>query len=526
MKVLTSAQMRHTEDEASRLGVPADQLMENAGLATANVGAELLGGASGRSVLVLVGPGNNGGDGLVAARRLAGMGAHVTVALCAQRRPGDHRFAETIDAGVPILDIAEDAGLARARVLLMSTNLVLDAVLGTGHIRPLAGATAGLFRLVAEARRSRSDLKLLALDLPSGVHADTGEADPLALHVDVTVAYGAPKPCHFLFPAAALAGRLRVADIGVPHGCVAGLDAPELITAGWARDALPARPLNAHKGSFGRVLVVAGSPNYVGAAYLACVGAGRAGAGYVTLAVPPALYSILASKLTEATYLLLPPVTPGMYAPETSRAIRDALEASDALLIGPGLGQRPSLGMLVRRVLLRATGPTVPTLVDADALNALAQTPEWWRQLAGPAVLTPHPGEMARLLDTTVGAVESDRWGLTSAAARRWSVTVVLKGAYTVVASPEGPLRICPYANPALATAGTGDVLSGIIAGLLAQGMPPYDAACLGVYVHAVAGELTREEVGEAGALASDLLPRVPRAISLLRSGQWADPIR
>ena len=285
----------------------------------------------------------------------------------------------------------------------------------------------------------------------------------------------------------------------------------EPITADWARSVLPKRPADANKGTFGRVMVVAGSINYIGAAYLACSGAMRVGAGLVTLATPASLVPIMASKLTETIYLPLPESSPG------AKAIRDVLSSYDVLLIGCGLGRQPAMASLVKSLLLEETKSLPPAVIDADALNALAGMPGWWRKLTDNAILTPHPGEMSRLAGVSVGDVQADRTGMATEMARGWHKTVVLKGANTVIASPDGRAMTSPFANPGLASAGTGDVLSGIIAGLLAQGLSLENAAACGVYLHGEAGEVVKKRLGDAGMIASDLLPELPLAIKRLK---------
>ncbi|MFH1002715.1 MAG: NAD(P)H-hydrate dehydratase, partial [Chloroflexota bacterium] len=290
----------------------------------------------------------------------------------------------------------------------------------------------------------------------------------------------------------------------------------ELITAGWARAALPARPPDANKGTFGRVLVVAGSINYIGAAYLACSGALRVGAGLVTLATASSLQPVLAARLAEATYLPLAEAAPGVIAPQAAETIKEQLDRYDVLLLGCGLGQGPETLEFISGVLF---GKELPAAVlDADALNSLAILPDWWQRLADDAILTPHPGEMARLCGVPVAEVQADRVGIALRAAGEWHMTVVLKGAYTVIAAPDGRCRISLVANPGLASAGTGDVLAGAIAGLAAQGLSRFDAACLGVYLHGQAGEMVRDELGDAGMLASDLLPALPVVIKKLKN--------
>jgi len=307
-----------------------------------------------------------------------------------------------------------------------------------------------------------------------------------------------------------------VADIGIPPHLAESVT-EELITARWARTILPERPLLANKGSFGRVLVVAGSINYIGAAYLACSGAIRVGAGLVTLATAASLQPILAAKLTEVTYLPLPESQPGIISPEAARLVRQESGHYNVLLIGCGLGQSQSAGRFIRSVLLHAKSSLPGLVLDADALNTLAKVPGWWQRLAGDAILTPHPGEMARLVGLSVDEVQSDRVGIAKKAASEWHKTVVLKGAYTVVAAPDGRCRVSAVANPGLASAGTGDVLVGVIAGLVAQGLSLFDAAAGGVFLHGEVGEVVRARLGDAGMIASDLLPVLPLVIKQLK---------
>jgi NAD(P)H-hydrate epimerase len=292
----------------------------------------------------------------------------------------------------------------------------------------------------------------------------------------------------------------------------------ELMTARWARPALPGRPPGANKGTFGKALVVAGSPRYVGAAYLACMGSLRAGAGLTTLACASTIYPILAAKLTEATFEPLPDEE-GYLSAEAAHSVGQALSQTyNSLLVGPGLGQEGYVRAFMRSLLpLLKGGSLRGVVIDADGLNNLSKLEGWWKELAAPTVITPHPGELSRLTGLPVEEIQSDRLAVARGYAGEWGVTVVLKGANTVVAAPDGRARLSPFANPGLASGGTGDVLAGAIAGLIAQGMEPYEAACLGVYLHGLAGERVREELGSAGMVASDLLVALPRAIKELR---------
>jgi hydroxyethylthiazole kinase-like uncharacterized protein yjeF len=367
------------------------------------------------------------------------------------------------------------------------------------------------------AKKKRPKWRIIALDLPSGLNADSGAVDPATLYADYTITLGTPKPGLFNFPGAERVGKLTVADIGMPENLV-GEATSEYLAGEQVRSILPERPLQANKGSFGRVLVVAGSMKYIGAAYLACSGAIRVGAGLVTLATTLTLQSILAAKLTEVTYLPLPESRPGVVSPEAARLISQQLEGYNVLLLGCGLGQSQAAVRLVRSILLAKEPRELPALVlDADALNTLASVPDWWQHLTTDAILTPHPGEMARLTGMSVPEIQADRLGAAKKWAAEWHKTVVLKGAYTVVASPDGRSIINPVANPGLASAGSGDVLTGAIAGLVAQGLPLFEAAAGGVYLHGQAGELVRERLGDAGMIASDLLPELPVVIKNLK---------
>jgi NAD(P)H-hydrate epimerase len=316
-----------------------------------------------------------------------------------------------------------------------------------------------------------------------------------------------------------MVGELVVADIGIPPHLGEDI-ATELITEDCVRAMLPKRPRSAYKGTFGRVLVCAGCINYIGAAYLACEGAIRVGAGLVTLAVARSLQPILAAKLTEVTYAPLPESEPGVIDSEASKVLHEWLADYDVLLMGCGLSQHPSVMDFIRNSLLEMPPSLSPILVlDADVLNTFAQTPGWWQRLSQDAILTPHPGEMARLTGLSMEELGRERLRVARERASLWGKTVVLKGAHTVVASPDGKVKISPVANPGLASAGTGDVLSGAIAGLMAQGLSPFAAASCGVYLHGAAGESVGAELGDAGMVASDLLPALPRMIKKVKEG-------
>jgi len=517
MKIVTSEQMRQIDQDCAKIGIPTNVLMENAGRAVAEEVKRILGAINQQSILVLIGPGNNGGDGLVAARYLHDWGAKVSVCLFNQRAPDDQNLKLVQERGVTCVDVTR--GLDGLDELLTSANAVIDALFGTGKSRPLRGVFRQALDKVSRTKKRQPKLHIIALDVPSGLDADTGAVDPACLYADNTITLGFAKPGLFNFPGAERAGSITVADIGIP-AYLAEQATKELITDEWAQSILPKRPLQANKGNFGRVLVVAGSINYIGAAYLACNGAMRVGAGLVTLATATSLQPILASKLTEVTYLPLPESRPGIVAPGAARSIHRELDRYHVLLLGCGLGQSQSAIRFIRSVLFRLK-PVPPALVlDADALNTLAGTPNWWQQLTTDAILTPHPGEMARLAGVSIDEVQSDRVDIATKMAIEWHKTIVLKGAYTVIATPDGHSRISPFANPGLASAGTGDVLTGAIAGLVAQGLSLSDAAAGGVYLHGKAGDVVKSELGDAGMIATDLLPALPLVIKQLKENR------
>ena len=367
MKIVTVDQMISLEQASERQGVSTDTLMENAGRVVAQAARDLMGGAAGKRVLVLVGPGNNGADGLVAARHLGRWGADVTAYVVASRPDLDPKMDLARQYGVAVLGAIEDPGLRKLDRLIARCQLVIDAILGTGSSRPLAGAVKDVVSRLGTMRSGPNRPALLALDLPTGLNADTGEVDPSCPSADLTVALGFPKVGLLTFPGAERVGRLEVADIGLPPGLEneKGIDL-ELLTSKWVQEQLPSRPLNSHKGTFGHALIVAGSRHYVGAAYLAAQAAVRVGAGLTTLASPQSVYSIAAGKLTEVIHLPLPEDGEGRFHPDGSRVVRKNLSRYSAMLVGCGMGWSAGTASFLERLLLDEPRPSMPTVVDAD----------------------------------------------------------------------------------------------------------------------------------------------------------------
>lgn len=512
-KVVTAAQMRAIEEKSAELGVPPSVLMDNAGRSVARIASRLLGERRQGSVLVLIGPGNNGGDGLVAARYLVAEGREAVCYVWHRRADGDRVREEALAAGVPVITAEEDAGRDALRREVERAALIVDSLLGTGLSRPLSDELRSLLNTVRQAMTGQP---VLAVDVPTGLNSDTGAVDEATLPADLTVTLGHYKAGLLVAPGAAYAGQVVLGSIGLPEGATASSTADVMDDAEIAA-LLPQRRPYSHKGTYGKALVVAGSSNYVGAALMASQSAYRAGAGLVTLAIARSLHPIAASRLQETTFVPLPEDAPGTLGLSALKDLLPALNGYDALLVGPGLGRHAATQAFVRELVrelptLRDTARDLRTVIlDADALNALAGTDRWWRDLGADVVITPHAAEMARLLGRSVGEVESNRIAVAQQAAREWGLVVVLKGAYTVVATPDGMVEVCPVATAALATAGSGDVLAGAALGLAAQGLAAAAAARAAVYLHARAGEMMAEEYGLAGGVAGDLIALLPR---------------
>lgn len=518
--VVSVAQMQAIEAAAERRGVSTDTLMENAGLACAVRIRELMGGAAGRRIAVLVGPGNNGADGLVVARHLRRWGAYPVCYVVRGRPDQDPKMADALAYNVPVMDSSGDEGLQELAAILDRSELVVDAVLGAGRYRPLAGIVRDV-AVLTNQMRGRRGFDVVALDLPTGVNPDTGESDEATIVADETLALCCPKIGIAHFPGAGFAGRINVLDIGLPSAVLpsAGL-ACEWATRSLAQSLLPDRPLNSHKGTFGHLLVVAGSRNFVGAASLAAQGAHRVGTGLVTLAAPQSVYRMAAARLTETIHLPLPEDNDGRIYPSAAEALHQRMASYSALAVGCGMGWSAGTTQFLERLLLPGDdAPMLPMVIDADGLNNLSNCSDWFNRLRAPAVLTPHPGEMSTLAGMATASVQSSRMTVAIESAMRWSQTLLLKGAHSIVANPEGQARLLPFANPALAAGGTGDVLTGIIGGLLAQGLGPFDAAALGGYIHGTAAEMVRQVRGDAGVVATDLLDHVPAVLAELKRG-------
>lgn len=507
LPVLTPSETALLDRESEARGVRVEDLMENAGRAVALALKRLLGGVSGRRVVVVCGKGNNGGDGLVAGRQLDAWGATSSVVLLA--RPREYRGAASsnlrafLEVGGRVVPYSRET----LRRELRRADAVVDAVFGTGF----RGEPDGRF-LDAVLEMNDSRLPLVAVDMPSGVEGETGEVRGDAVRADVTVTFGALKPGVVFHPGAGYAGRVEVVDIGFPPGLIHS-DLSVLEASDVAR-LLPSRPADAHKRSTGVVLVVAGSRVMPGAAAL-CAGAAYAsGAGLVQLAVPPSVVREVAGNLPEATFVALNDTEDGASSEDGWSVLQERLSGVDCVAVGPGLGRHPSTRRLVHKILAQAE---VPVVLDADGLNAFEGEGGLLASRRSEAVLTPHAGELGRLLGVPSRHVALDAVAHVRKAAAEFRSAVLLKGPRTVIAEPDGRAIVNPTGGPYLATGGTGDVLTGAIAAFVARGLPPADSAAVAAYVHGTAGALASQRLSE-GTRASDVSGHLPLAISQVRA--------
>jgi hydroxyethylthiazole kinase-like uncharacterized protein yjeF len=494
---------RHTIET---LAVPAALLMESAGRSVA--GEALVLGAAARGVFVVCGSGNNGGDGLVAARHLHLLGVRTRVALL-----GDGERLSGDAAANLLRARAAGVAFASAEAAPRSGEVVVDAIFGTGLTRAVEGAAAEAIARIDRGRRE-AGCRVLSVDLPSGLCADTGQPLGACVAADVSVTLGHPKLGLALEPGRSLAGRIRVARIGIADTAPGAPAGATLWTRAGAARRLPHRASDGHKGSFGHVLVIAGSEGRAGAAALAAHGAGRAGAGLVTIACPASLSDILQLKCTEAMTAPVPETRRRALSIRAEKDLRDLAAARDVVALGPGIGGDPETVALVR-----ALAPILerPLVLDADGLNAIAADPTLLKARRHATIVTPHPGEAARLLGLRGQEINADRVGMARALCARTGAVVVLKGAATVTAAPDGRVAVNPTGGPLLGTGGSGDVLTGVIAGFLAQGMAPFEAGALGAFVHGLAADGLADRNGPAGALAEDVAAEIPVAMGQLR---------
>jgi NAD(P)H-hydrate epimerase len=563
IKILGIEATRQVEAAADAAGYSYAAMMESAGQAVAERALALIADRPQPKITILVGSGNNGGDGLVAGRLIAQANPQIQVRfyLLTRREESDAMFAAALEAGLFMAYAEDDHDNRVLRNMVASADVIIDALFGIRARLPIKDAALKILRGAKQALDERAAVQrnhfmsidptapgqvehppkqyILAVDCPSGLNCDTGEIDKNALGADETITFIAAKPGLLTFPGAAAVGRLRVAPLEMPEGIEVLEKASSILLDGdTVQHLLPARPADAHKGTFGKVMIVAGSINYTGAPALAAKGVYRSGAGLVTVGAPAPVIGSLSAHILEATWLLLAHDL-GVLTEPAASTIREELKNCKALLIGPGLGQEETTRNMLRALLApkvaqakrtigfglsseedktKSDDTSLPPLViDADGLNLLSQLENWWTLLPKNTILTPHPGEMARLCGTETTEVQSKRLELAKSKAKAWKVVLILKGANTIIAAPDGKLAYSPFKTDALATAGTGDVLAGLTAGLLAQGLTAFDAAQVAVYLHGLAGVLSAEKSATGrSVIASDVLDALPAAFATI----------
>lgn len=507
MKLVTAKEMRALDVQAQNdYAMPGILLMDNAAQAVAEAVHEALTALEGERVVIFCGGGNNGGDGLGAARWLQSYGVSVRAfvvgaALDAVQGDAAVELAMFTKAGGRVEALSTEDDWVLAELAASKADVLVDALLGTGFHGELEGDVLRACELL-----NKSEKYILAVDIPTGVNADNGAVCEQAVRADHTVTMALVKTGLLLYPGREYCGDIELADISMPVKLVEDYQSDKYrLTDEIVRELLPLRKANAHKGDAGRVVICAGSPGYTGAAALASDAAVKAGAGLVSLYTPLSSRDVLAIKLTEVMVHGLLERMPGILGGGAASDVASSAEAADVLAIGPGLGTSESTQEAVRTILQKITTPVV---IDADALTALAGHTEILAAMQAQKVLTPHPGEMARLTGLEIAEIEADRINVAKKYAEEWQAIVVLKGAPTVIGCPNGTVYVNSTGNSSLATGGSGDVLTGIIAGLAAQEISLQEAAICGVYLHGLAAELTGIDIGLAAGELAALLPQ------------------
>lgn len=540
MKYVSISEMIAIEKEANQKGITYPTMMQKAGEGLASFIQKEFAHQKEKGILGLVGSGNNGGDTLVALTTLAKQGWKTACYLVRPREPEDPLVIQFLENTPTMFSAQNDPDQTVLFDVLHQNEILLDGVLGTGIMLPLREDFAKILQFTQSVTRNHPSLTVIAVDCPSGINCDTGEAAPETISADFTVTMAAMKQGLLKFPAYNFVGKIHLIGIGLPEEGKT-LEAWQRVNrfipeTNQIRQWLPDRPKNAHKGTFGTAAIIAGSINYPGAALLAGEAAYRIGAGLVNMAVPGSVQTILAGHLPEAIWTLLPEEI-GVVSADAVDIIQQIMPRASALLIGPGFGLEQTtqefilrllesgkngnqvkggIGFIPSRSLFPKQERTIPAMIiDADALKLLSKIDHWYQKLPDLSILTPHPGEMAVLTGLSKEEIQANRVPIAEEFSRQWGHIVVLKGAFSVIAQPNGETAIIPVATPALARAGTGDVLAGLITGLRAQGLDAYKASVCGAWIHAQAGISATNNIGNpASVLARDILASVKDVIN------------
>jgi ADP-dependent NAD(P)H-hydrate dehydratase / NAD(P)H-hydrate epimerase len=512
MIAITAETMRAIEKQAiEEFGISGLQLMEAAGQRSVEVIESIASNARNRQILILAGKGNNGGDGFVIARLLQQNGWAVKTCILSERSQISGDAAVNLDRLPPgsVTFCCSEEQLQDCRDEISESAMIVDALLGTGINSNISGIYAQAIKII-----NGSGVPVLSVDIPSGVHASTGAILGTAVKADFTVTFAFAKMGHIFFPGASYSGDLTVSDIGIPEAVMKQVCGYVYLNPESVRPMLKPRHLQAHKGSFGHCLILAASIGKTGAAALSANSAVRCGSGLVTVAVPASLNCILEVKTTEAMTIPLEDSGQGHITEASYQQITKSLSGKDCLAVGPGIGRHPETTAVVRRLVETAD---IPMVIDADGLNAISiDTSILLHRRSANLVLTPHPGEMARLTGSEVPADDAGRIAVAERFAEQYKVWLILKGAHTVIAAPDGTSCINTSGNPGMASGGMGDVLTGMIASLLGQGYNTLDACRIGVFIHGLAADLVAEETGEIGITATDVIEKIPYAFKKL----------
>lgn len=515
MKIVTSNQMKEIEKSIIDDGIHQADLIKRAGLALAEIVKQQLKDIKNSNIIFLIGTGNNGLDGLESSKHLSSWGAKCNIILSSQTKINIPKKNSKIQYFQPKTNEVNQT----LNNIIYDADIIVDALVGTGNNRHLSGLMKSILDQIMK-KISSIDKKpiIISADLPSGLNPDNGSIDPSTINSDFTVSFGLPKIGTIFSHGANVSGQIYIADIGIPDNYTNHIETA-LITKDWVSKNLPKRSNISHKGNFGKVLILAGSKQYLGAASLAANAAYRSGAGLVTICSPKSIINSISINSIESTLLPLPEHSNGIHSSAASEDILNIISEYDCFLIGCGLGQADETRKMLKNIL--SNGKNLPpTIIDADGLNFLSTLKtSWWKNLKSPTILTPHIGEMSRLSKNPIEKVNSQKFEITKKLADKWKTFILLKGAYSIIVPPsKNEIAISPFANSGLAKAGTGDVLSGILAGLIAQKIPILESAKLATYLHGKIGLITSNNLTKQTMIASDLLEYIHETIKKISS--------
>ncbi len=537
MRAITSKEAKELDLWAiEKLGIPRAALMENAGRETAETVLSETG--EGSSIVLVGGPGNNGGDGFVAARYLKSAGHNISAFLLgkSQNVKGEAKVNLDIakNLGVKIIEITEEKDLKHLKQALSKAQIVIDAIFGTGLSRSIQGLTATVVDLINSAKTA-NQYKIISVDVPSGLDATTGKVGKHCIKSDITVTFAYPKIGLLEYPGSDFSGKIVIVDIGIPKLnplfpeeqksqkkiIRSELKGSNIIDSSRVSKIIPQRKAQSHKGTYGNVFILGGSSGMSGALIMAARGSLRSGAGLVRIGLPESLRNITDAMCAETITIGLKETNVGTLSSAALSQITEHYQKSEAFAVGPGMSTNKETVELIKSFVtkVKRTKNGAPLVIDADALNALSDNMEILKNSKIPIIITPHPGEAARITKKKTSEIQKKRAEIAKGLSKRLGVITVLKGAYTVIASQKGEAFINVTGNPGMATAGMGDVLTGVISGLAAQGLPPINAAIAGVYLHGLAGDIGAKLKGELGLIASDVIEALPYAIKSVREG-------